>query len=230
MKLRKQLLASLLCLSLVGAVGCTQKDSSDSSNSNKQEQKAADEVAGVSLKNPIKVDKEAKTVTILSRVNGKYFTEPTRHASVFKEGSNGEKSIFTAYADHVAFHKGLVEIGAKAGENMTPDNATKTKVEGSTIKAEVTWDGADKAYDINEVVKDSNNTKIDFKFGGNLERAKEKNTGCLTCLDSCPVGIISNAAYTYGSVENTKEVGFTGNDKILPEDGTYVAVVYTLQD
>ena len=38
---------------------------------------AADEVDGVSLANPIKIDKEAKTVTVLCTVNGQYFTQPT---------------------------------------------------------------------------------------------------------------------------------------------------------
>lgn len=61
-----------------------------------------------------------------------------------------------------------------------------------------------------------------------LIQLKTKKTGCLTCLDSCPVGIISNAAYTYGAVEERNEVEFTGNADVLPEDGTYVAVTYAL--
>ena len=38
-------------------------------------------------------------------------------------------------------------------------------------------------------------------------------------LDSCPVGIISNTTYTYGAVETRKEVKFSGNEDVLPEDG-----------
>ena len=182
------------------------------------------------MKNPIKVDKEAKKITVLSSINGKYFTENTRHASVNTDGSNGAKSVLTAYATPEDFYNALIEIGAKPGENMNPDNATTTHVEGSKIGATVTWEGAGKDYDINEVIKDSNGKKIDFRFGGNLERAKTKKTGCLTCLDSCPVGIISNTTYTYGAVEKRNEVKFTGNADVLPEDGTYVAVTYTLED
>ena len=111
---------------------------------------------------------------------------------------------------------------------MTPDNAATTTVEGTPIDMKITWDGADKAYDVNEVNKDSNGKEITFKFGGNHDRSIEKHTGCLTCLDSCPVGIISNSAYTYGAVESTKEVEFTGNKDVLPEDGTYVATVYSI--
>lgn len=234
MKLRKKFLAGFLCLTLVGLVGCGTKKVDDSKkDADKKAEKnvsAPDQVGEVSLKNPIKVDKEAKTVTVLSSVNGKYFTEPTRHASVHKDGSNGTKSVLTAYATPEEFYNGLVEIGAKAGENMNPDNATKTHVEGSKISATVTWEGAKKSYDINEVIKDSNGKKIDFRFGGNLERAKAKKTGCLTCLDSCPVGIISNTTYTYGAVEKRNEVAFTGNSDVLPEDGTYVAVTYKLAE
>ena len=247
MNLRKKLLAGFLCLAIVGLAGCSQKaddkkeetkntqtteQAKDDSKKeeNKEEKKADDEVNGVSLKNPIKVDKEAKKVTVLSSVNGKYFTEATRHASVNTDGSNGAKSVLTAYATPEEFYNALIEIGAKPGENMNPDNATTTHVEGSKIGATVTWEGAGKDYDINEVIKDINGKKIDFRFGGNLERAKTKKTGCLTCLDSCPVGIISNTTYTYGAVEKRNEVKFTGNPDVLPEDGTYVAVTYTLED
>lgn len=247
MNLRKKLVAGFLCLAIVGLAGCSQKaddkkeetkntqtteQAKDDSKKeeNKEEKKADDEVNGVSMKNPIKVDKEAKKVTVLSSVNGKYFTENTRHASVNTDGSNGAKSVLTAYATPEEFYNALIEIGAKPGENMNPDNATTTHVEGSKIGATVTWEGAGKDYDINEVIKDSNGKKIDFRFGGNLERAKTKKTGCLTCLDSCPVGIISNTTYTYGAVEKRNEVKFTGNPDVLPEDGTYVAVTYTLED
>ena len=247
MNLRKKLVAGFLCLAIVGLAGCSQKaddkkeetkntqpteQAKDDSKKeeNKEEKKADDEVNGVSLKNPIKVDKEAKKITVLSSVNGKYFTEATRHASVNTDGSNGAKSVLTAYATPEEFYNALIEIGAKPGENMNPDNATTTHVEGSKIGATVTWEGAGKDYDINEVIKDSNGKKIDFRFGGNLERAKTKKTGCLTCLDSCPVGIISNTTYTYGAVEKRNEVKFTGNPDVLPEDGTYVAVTYTLED
>ena len=247
MNLRKKLVAGFLCLAIVGLAGCSQKaddkkeetkntqtteQAKDDSKKeeNKEEKKADDDVNGVSMKNPIKVDKEAKKVTVLSSVNGKYFTEATRHASVNTDGSNGAKSVLTAYATPEEFYNALIEIGAKPGENMNPDNATTTHVEGSKIGATVTWEGAGKDYDINEVIKDSNGKKIDFRFGGNLERAKTKKTGCLTCLDSCPVGIISNTTYTYGAVEKRNEVKFTGNPDVLPEDGTYVAVTYTLED
>ena len=44
------------------------------------------------------------------------------------------------------------------------------------------------------------------------------------CLDSCPVGITSNAVYTYGAVEDKKEVAFKGNEAVFPDDGTSLSL------
>ena len=243
MKTKRTLIAALLCATLVLATGCGSQSNSSKTSSAAASAKAsstasaakstasnaaADEVDGVSLANPIKIDKEAKTVTVLCSVNGQYFTQPTRHASVFTGGGFGTKSIFTAYGNQLDFYDALVEIGGKEGGNMTADNKETTHVEGDPIKCEVTWNGADKYYDFNEVIIDSNKKPIEMRFGGNRKASEAKNTGCLSCLDSCPVGIISNTTYTYGAVETRGEVGFTGNAEILPEDGTYVAVRYTL--
>lgn len=218
----------VLSLAVVTALSVTAAGCSSSSSTTSTEQKSADQVLGVSLQNPIKVDKEKGTITVLSQVNGKYFNQSTRHGSVEQTGSNGAKSVLTAFAKPEDFYNALIEIGAKAGENMTPANAATTHVEGTPIKMEVTWNGADKTYDVNDLIVDSNGKKINFRFGGNLNRALDKNTGCLTCLDSCPVGIISNETYTYGAVENTGEVKFSGNSELLPEDGTYVATIYSI--
>jgi len=74
------------------------------------------------------------------------------------------------------------------------------------------------------VIKDSNGKPIVIRFGGNSLTAVEKNTGCLICLDSCPVGIASNASYTYGAVVKHGEVKFTGIQDVLPPDGTLVEI------
>ena len=223
-KILTVLMATALSLTIAG---CSSQSSSSSSSSSSTQNQPADYVAGVSLDNPLKVDKEKGTITTLVKINGKYLNENTRHNSVEQSGTNGAKSIFTAYTKPEDFYNALIEIGAKPGNNMNPNNAETTHVLGDAIDAKVTW--GDKTYDINDVVTDSNGKKINFRFGGNLERAKDKNTGCLSCLDSCPVGIISNDTYTYGAIEKRKEVKFTGNEKNLPEDGTYAAIVYSIK-
>lgn len=179
---------------------------------------------------PILVDKEDKEITLLAYVNGKYLETNTRHAIVFDDGNFGHKSIFGTKGNQDDFYEALKEIGAESGDNMTPENKEETQVEGDKIEVSVTWDGADEDYDINEVINDSNNNEIDFRFGGNKERAHEVFNGCILCLDSCPVGLISNHTYTYGAVENRNEVTFTGNADLLPEDGTPVYITFSVED
>ena len=107
---------------------------------------------------------------------------------------------------------------------MTMDNKETTHVTGSKLDISVNWQGAAKAYSFDEVIVDSNGKKLDMRFGGNLTAAEEKKTGCLVCLDSCPVGIVSNATYTYGAVEKRGEVKFKGNASVLPADNTLATV------
>lgn len=189
-------------------------------------QASDDQVGVVNAQNPMVVDENAKTITILAKVNGKYLTENTRHAVVFKDGRFGDKPVFIALANQNDFYQAMKTIGAKPGNNMTLKNGAETHVEGDKIKIEVTWNGAPKSYDINEVITDSNGKQIDMRFGGNEATAKSFNTGCIACLDSCSVGIISNHTYTHGAVEKRNEVVFHGNKDVLPPDGTFVAISF----
>lgn len=182
----------------------------------------------VSTATPFKVNKETKTITLLARVNGKYFELPTRHAIIFEGGKFGDKAIFTSYANQMDVLEGLKALGAKAGNNMTTDNAAQTHVQGSPITIQVRWADHPEPLDINDVITDSNGNRIEMHFGGNEVNAKEKNTGCIACLDSCPVGLISNATYTYGAVENRGEAEFRGNKDVLPSDGTPVVITLTV--
>lgn len=228
-KFKTLLLIGLLSVSLLTVAGCNKTEAEKPADTtDKPEATQTEGVGDLTKENPLQVNKEDGTVTFLAQVNGKYFYEPTRHAAVFADGANGEKAVFRGFANHEDFYNALVEIGAVAGENMTLDNMTTTHVEGDKLDVTVNWTGAEKVVTIDEAITDSNGTPIDVRFGGNLKTALEKNTGCLICLDSCPVGITSNAVYTYGSVEKTKEVEFMGNKDVLPADGTYVAVTMKL--
>jgi ferredoxin len=172
--------------------------------------------------NPISINAEEKSVSILCAVNGKYFLQPTRHCTIFDGGKFADKAIFRSFVNQLDFYDTLMKVGLNAGNNMTLENTEATHVQGDLLDVAVTWDGANKDYTLDEVIIDSNGKPIVMRFGGNYETAKEKNTGCLLCLDSCPVGIISNETYTYGAVEKRNEVGFKGNKDVLPPDGTLV--------
>ena len=215
----------LLILGVFLYAGCGNKPAVEEKKTESQKQS----LGGLTKENPIKVNKADGTVTFLAEVNGKYFYEATRHGAAFKDGSNGEKAIFRGMVNTEPFYNGLIELGAKAGNNMTMDNKEKTNVAGDPLDVSVTWDGASKEYKLAEIVKDSNAKPFDVRFGGNITASLDKKTGCLICLDSCPVGITSNATYTYGAVEKRKEVGFTSNKDVLPADGTLVAVKLTFK-
>ncbi len=173
---------------------------------------------------PLAVDIKEKSVSVLAQVNGKYFYQTTRHAVVYSGGSNGDKSVFRSYATDQDFYNALMKLSLKAGNNMTKENAAKTFVEGDLLDVTVTWDGAAKEYSLDEVILDSNRKPFQMRFGGNQKNALQFKTGCLLCLDSCPVGIVSNANYTMGAVEMRNEVIFKGNDKVLPPDGSLVVI------
>ncbi len=74
------------------------------------------------------------------------------------------------------------------------------------------------------MIQESNHKPMVMKFGGNIENARAKGTGCLLCFDSCPVGIVSNSIYTYGAISKRKEVSMMGNRNVLLADGTKVII------
>lgn len=207
------LIALILVVSLSGAVFGKEKPKSMT----------------LTKENPIKINEGEKSLSFLAEVNGKYLLQPTRHGVIFKDGKLGDKPIFRAFVDPKTFHDSLIKLGSKPGSNMTMENKETTHVEGDILEVTVTWKGAKKEYGLDQVIKDSNGRPILIHFGGNLSNAIQYNTGCLICLDSCPVGITSNASYTYGAVEKRNEVGFTGNKELLPPDGTLVVFKVTIK-
>lgn len=209
-------------------------ESTESTDTEKTDDKDADccddaTLNGVTEENPIKIDKDAKSVTIYTKYNGKFETEATRHLAIFKDGKLSDMSIFSSYVSPEDFYNALVEVGAEAGNNMTADNAATTKTEGSKLELTLAWAGQEGSVAIDDVVKDSNGKALDVRFSGNLDNAKEFNTGCITCLDSCFVGITSNGEYPLGAIEESKVVEFSVDADKAPEDGTAVAITYTVK-
>lgn len=208
----KRILSISLCILLVLALaaGCTAKPAAPENNE------------------PMVVDKDKKEVSIQTTVNGKYFTESTRHGVVFKDGSNGEKSVLRAIGSEKDFNEALASLGAKGANNVTLEDKGKgKKIEGTKLDVFVTWEGLGKEIPFNDIITSSDPRPMDIRFGGNIENAKAKNTGCILCLDSCPVGITSNSSYAFGESDTVK---FTGNKDVLPADGTAVTVIFRLAE
>jgi hypothetical protein len=210
----KKLLSIILTLVFVAAfaVGCSSK---------------TEQAAPSAEQNYMVVNKDKKEIQITAEVNGKYFTEGTRHGVVFKDGKNCEKAVLRGLADEKKFYEAMMTLGLTPGNNLVGEDmklATK-KIEGSKLNVFVTWEGLGKEIPFNNIIKSSDPRPMDIRFGGNIERANKNNTGCILCLDSCPTGITSNAAYAAGEVDAGK-VTFNGNQEVLPEDGTKVTVIF----
>ncbi len=178
------------------------------------------------------VNKEKKEVQILAQVNGKYLTEDTRHGIVFKDGTNGEKSVLRGLIDQNDFYNALIEIGAKPGDNISLDDMKtgEESVQGSKLNVFVTWNGLGKEIPFSDILKATEKRTMDIRFGGNLENATNLKTGCILCLDSCAVGITSDAAFKANELTLKKQVKITGNPEVLPADGTKVAVIFRLAE
>ena len=183
------------------------------------------------------INKEKGEIIVPAEVNGKYLVSPTKHALSFYKGGNGEKSIMRALVSELDFYDALVEIGAKAGNNITPaDMKAKSSAEGKSTEGDkltvfLTWEGSNGEIPLDEaVVSEVANGEVrplDLRFTGNLEFAKKYRPGCYICLDTCAAGISTNAAWPTGALNN-REVSFHGNSKVLPPDGTRVNVIVRL--
>lgn len=170
----------------------------------------------------VTINKEKREVAVYSEVNGKYFTEPTRHGVVFEGGSNGEKSVLRGLGDEKVFYEAMVAAGFTPSNKLTMADMTKgVKVEGDPLDVFISWEG--KEIPFADAIRASDERPMDIRFGGNIENAKAANTGCILCLDSCAVGIVSNASYETGA-SNT--IQFYGKSDVLPVDGTTVKVIF----
>ena len=240
--------AAIAAVALVGCSGGTASSAASSAASGSESASAAAPAASASAasaeasasaaaedptpENPMVVDKEKGEIRYMGYINGTYFTEGTRHAVVYEGGSNGDKSIVTGYGDEKEFYQACMDLGWTPGNNLTLENQKggemgKT-IEGEKLDVTIRWAGQDEEIPMWDCIKATNGDTrpADWRFGGNLERAQEKNTGCVLCIDSCAVGICSNAAWPSGTTDSDKITAFNGIADKLPADGTDVIITF----
>jgi hypothetical protein len=178
---------------------------------------------GLSPQMPLNVDVATGTLSFLAELNPRKVGDTLQHFVVFKDGDYAEKALFKGYITPRQFFDSMVLLGLKAGENMTMQNWNTTQVEGDALRIMVTVEGMAKSMDINELIKDPGGRHIDMRFGGNLNTATRPGaSGCLICLFSCPMGIVSNHQALF------KEISGLGNVKYraqgLPEKEAWAVV------
>ncbi len=159
-------------------------------------------------------------IWVLARVNGKYFDETTQYGLTYEWGSNSGKSLFPAKANPRSVYEALIDLGYEPDLSLTLESPDGTLVNGPLIEVYVTWEGADRRFKYEEVVLDPEGRGVEIHFGGNITYSDDLRTGCIICLWSCPVAIVSNAKYGWKAVPE-----YQLNRNILPPDGTPVYVI-----
>lgn len=221
------------CLTLM-LISCGNQSSSASANASSNSQ-LTNSMGSVILRDegaePVIIDADKKEVIIEAIVNGKYFTNPSRHHGiVFEGGKYGDRAVLIGLSDEREVYQALIDIGAVAGNNLKLEEYTKVSknVDGQQLDVFVTWDGLGKEIPFAEIIKSDDVRDMDIRFGGNFEAAKENRTGCILCLDSCPIAITSDAAYATAELDSKKIDKFIIED-VLPKDGEKVSVIFRIK-
>lgn len=164
------------------------------------------------------VDTNAKTVKFPAVATG-YTGESSIHFLVNDKGGNAGVAYFTSAITSRELFDALEQIGGTHGDNIAVSDTGGT-IEGSDLKLTISFDGKD--FSPSDLVAGKDNRAAQPRFGGNIDLNEEYATGCLFCLESCSLGITSNAAYEY--IE-PMEFAPTSN---MPAAGTNVIVTYAL--
>jgi hypothetical protein len=219
---------AMLCITAIFAIGSLKTYAETGKGKSRM---TASEQILPTKENPLIVDEKGKRVLIYTEVNEMNVHQSNVHwGVVFKDGKFQDRAILKAYSNQLAFHDALLKIGAKPGNNLTKDTIGKY-VEGDTLDIKATWPGLGKELSLNDIFVDENGKGFKIKFGGNRKASEEKNTGCITCLESCWISISSNADYP--QTHSLKRFlnpnsRFKGNASILPEDGKPVILIYSV--
>ncbi|SEM65201.1 hypothetical protein SAMN04489760_13027 [Syntrophus gentianae] len=179
--------------------------------------------------NPIMVDTARRIVKLYTKLQLRHLTETTSHWGIgYSGGKLADKFILVSSAEPVAFHDALVRIGARAGNNLPLDGYGKF-IGGDRLILSAQWPGLPTPVSLHEIFYDSAGKGFDIRFGGNRAIAAEKKTGCLTCLESCPIGISSNAVYPHLSTLQRMlrpNSSFRGKPERLPNKEAVPIVVF----
>jgi hypothetical protein len=179
------------------------------------------------------IDSRNRRILIYTEVNEKGNQKISAHFGVvYKEGKLAEKALLKAYVSPLEFHDALIKIGAKPGNNLTDDSKGKY-VEGDRLEITVTWPGLNKEIPLKDILTDSGGKGFEIRFGGNRISSAAENSGCITCLESCWVGITSNAAYPVaGSLRRffSPNSQFSINRKVLSSaGGDPIILIYSIK-
>ena len=175
----------------------------------------------------LRVDPINKRVLIYTEVNPKSLNQSNPHwGVVFQGGKLKDKAILQAFCTPEEFHDALLQIGAQPGNTLTLSSSGEF-ISGDELSVSVLVPDVSQPLGLADIFEDSSGKGFRIRFGGNRQRAAEEQTGCITCLESCPIGITSNAAYP--ALRSFKRMispnsQFKGKAERLPRQGNLILV------
>ena len=189
------------------------------------------------------IDRAQREVRIRATVQpdamDRMFGVKGHHAVVWKGGKSQRWALFVADASDRDVRAALDSLGARRGENLTPDswNAREDaknpepdkRVEGSRIGVYIEWSG--KRMPLSRVIEEKRSVqpRLDFRYGGNERWQKQFQSGCIVCLYSCPGGAIGNHAHPIRDYVRDGVV-YASVPERLPPAGTRVTIVLKVED
>ena len=182
----------------------------------------------ITVTEPVKVDKDAGTVTLKGILNASAFKKPTMHYLVTANlGASGGNPIFTGLNDRIDLANALDSLGATPWNTVpttrleTGDTIKGTKATNANytkLNVKVSWPGHAAV-----AMKDTIKNKDKSAYAGNIVYAnsgavqKAIRSGCEICTSSCYAGICASEDVAMG--ETT-----IGNSANLPKAGTVVTI------
>jgi hypothetical protein len=156
------------------------------------------------------------------------------HAIVWKGGRARTMALFVTEVSDRDVRSALKALGAKPGENLTPDswNARNDphnpepdkRVGGTPIDVYVEWNGT--RIPLADVLAERGQRRpaLDLRYGGNERFQKDFKSGCIVCLYSCPGGAIGNHAHTIRDYVRDGVV-YSSVPARLPPSGSKVMII-----
>jgi hypothetical protein len=179
------------------------------------------------------------TATVQPEAMDRPFGVKGHHAIVWKGGKSQRWALFVSDASDHDVRVALDSLGAKRGENLTPDswhereNAKNSepdkRVDGSKISVYLEW--KNKRTPLARVIEEKRRVapQLDFRYGGNERFQKEFESGCIVCLYSCPGGAIGNHAHPIRDYVRDGVV-YASVPERLPPAGSRVTIVLKVED
>ena len=178
---------------------------------------------------PLFQDRKRAVVKIYTELSLKHLSQATAHWGIgYNGGKLADKFILSSPVSPEALYDVLAGIGLRPGNNLSI-NSNGRFVSGDETDVKAAWPGQKNPLNLKDIFLDSSKKGFKIRFGGNKAAAIKYRTGCLTCLESCPVGITSNAAYPQiSSIKRAIRPNslFSGNSEVLPDKDKFPIVVF----